>query len=219
MGQDDFGVISFSILSVLTRDSYVCELEQPRKGKSHAEVDPRLAWTTPRQVRTKNMRQDLKIHVVQMTLPRPILHEVAVNALSSGSYVAIERDRALSVIRANAAATFAAIFAHVLRHIVGYEWLERLKVGRPSRLRYPQQLYRVRKGSRLHSALPRTTYACRHIVALNKIPVFRTVDVLDPIRSVVLEPVFYVSCLRVACEPREQQPSTEQHLFAMRERP
>lgn len=67
------------------------------------------------------------------------LHEVTIDAFSSGGNVSVERDRALLVIFAHPTASRAAVLAHILRPVVRNERLQSFVVGRPSRLRVEMQ--------------------------------------------------------------------------------
>lgn len=74
MRQDDLSLKTLPVLSMVAGNRNVGEFEQPRIGKPHGEIDVGLpSGTSVRLVGAKNVRQDLELHVVDMTLSGTVL--------------------------------------------------------------------------------------------------------------------------------------------------
>lgn len=134
--EHDLGIVSDPVLDVLTGDRDVGEPQLPRVGKSHGKIDPgpfsrAFVW----EVGPQNVRQDLKVKIRQTALSRAMVHKVTVHALPKGRDVAIEWDRALSVVLTQSRQAVGAVLARVRAFVVRDKRVELLPVSGPSRLR------------------------------------------------------------------------------------
>lgn len=181
MRENDFGIVSFSVLHVLTRHLDISEEQMPWIRESHAEVNVGARQThtvavwQERLHGTENMALHCEVHCWKAsTVSIFVPHLVTIIADAIACHVPEQRNRGLLVRLAQSLGFAAAIQTTVCTFLVWKARIPQFPIVRPSWLYDEQALeWRMRRPKQMQQM----TYASFNFVASNSTPVGRSVVV------------------------------------------